>query len=263
MKPNEENWSVEVSSNPGTMYIVKNGVDSKGAVYDINGHLNWCSLVKCIEDALQRVLKSVVDSKFCIEKSNQLSSLRLSVTYLKHSIEKKLYINLIPALDFDEKRFVPAVKSCQCPTQDPELQELGWRVTNFQHESASMDRFGRDFTGHRRLLKIVKAICLNFPLQFGQLTSYHYKTVLLHILDDQSDKSEWSDSALSERFIDYLVELGSCCKEKKLMNYYDSCVNLFDDVSPESLQNLALHVNRILGRNDFESLLAERSYEKL
>lgn len=162
---------------------------------------------------------------------------------------QKFTIHVVPALRVGQRCFTAEMHlGAECKT-------LYWRELFFDQELNALSRFGSFVIGHKVILKIFKTIHLNFPLQFGLLTSYHYKTILLRIMDDQAAAEDWDVSHISERFIDFLIELGHCLKEKNLPHYFQGGRNLFDQISPEQLQSLAHFINRIVGHHNIESLL--------
>jgi len=257
---NEDNLEIE-STGSGKWHIMETGLHVNGK----NGEISAFIFMDSLKYTCERICSDVdIPVSVAVEVSRLGSSLRLVVGYFDEAAmtDCKLFINLRPAIIYEGKCLVPT-EACTSINPTPENGGKEWRLSHVEEEDRLMDRYGPSIDTHRAVLKIFKAIRLNFPQEFGVLSSYHYKTILLHLLDDQSDENEWCDSVLSERFIDFLVELGSCCKEKLLMNFFERDVNLLENVPLESLQNLSQFINKILGRNDFTSLLEERNYGRI
>lgn len=163
---------------------------------------------------------------------------------------KKFSINFVPAVRIGTRDFVG-----EMPDAEKLSGPFHWRESFNPLETQRMNQLSANVSGHRVILKIFKAIRLNFPLQFGLLSSYHYKTILLHLMDFQTNASDWETSAISERFIDFLIELGSCLKDRNLPHYFVKQCNLLERMSPDTSEKLAHFVNQIVGHHDISSLL--------
>lgn len=234
---------------------------SIGFEHDDNAWADACNSRKCLDsEKLVNLLSDVLEKAVCSGTSVVTSAKKLRMEEAAAVVEvcyasglKKVTINIIPAVVIGDRRFVP--EHVPDLTHGEEREGFCWRESFGRKEQQSLNRFGTSVSSHRIILKIFKAIRLNFPLQFGLLSSYHYKTVLLRVLDDQVDAADWETSAISERFIDYLIELGNCLKERSLPHYFRPECNLLGQISPQSSQNLGHFINRIVGHHDIASLL--------
>jgi len=177
--------------------------------------------------------------------------------------EKKMSIDFIPTMVIDDDWFVPKpYKTCQKP--ESQLQNISWqgdlwRWSYSRQEMNEISQFGGQggqigCDGHRKVLMIIKAIRLNHHSEFGIFSSYHYKTVLLHLLNERACPENWSDDKLADRFKDFLNALGNFLKMKRLPHYFDCSVNLLEGVSQTKLNHLQGYLER-LEEKDFQLLL--------
>jgi len=248
-----DSWSAQ--SADGSVSIVS-GYDTlnRSEMCDGHGCLMSSNVIEYVESAVHDVLS---DFDLCVELLNEDQCLLLNVSYLEGSTESKLSINIHPVIQLSDKFFITTSSA----GGDGEGCDVRWTEMNFDEELKKMNKISS--TSPAQLLTIIKAIHLNFPSQLGVLTSHHYKVILLRLLEDQSEESEWIPSVQSERFIDFLIELGSCCKEKCLPSYFNASVNLMQGIEESALQGVAVFLNRIIGTNDYQSLLTQRKYRKL
>lgn len=103
-------------------------------------------------------------------------------------------------------------------------------------------------------LQIMKAIRHNFPAEFGRLSSFIYKTVLLNMMSDY-DSEDWSEDNLAEQFIDYLLTLSKSLHNGELYHYYVPELNLFAGSTEPQLRDLANFLDRKVRNNKVADLL--------
>lgn len=232
------------SMNQCSSVLLKTANDSWSKVRDDDDYLVPSKFIEILKDDFEDAVGDCTID--CLKP--MIHETRLTVDVCREF--KKFSINFIPALRIGTREFV---------AEKPDVEKLSgpfqWRESFNLLETQRMNQLSGNASGHKVILKIFKAIRLNFPLQFGLLSSYHYKTVLLHLMDFQTNASDWETSAISERFIDFLIDLGSCLKDRNLPHYFVKQCNLLEGLSPDTTEKLAHFVNQIVGHHDISSLL--------
>ncbi len=225
--------------------------------YTINGFLCPRKLQRHFYGEVQRALNGF--QKYFTTLESHGPAITLKVRYDEGRV---LYIDFVPGVAIGGILLVPK------PHKQVQLHEKTFNEYNrFWRQSFSNEEF--DFLNgylpswycHLTVLKIVKAIRLNCKSQFGMFSSYIYKTLLMHMLRNTSeeDMEEWEPEYLLERFVDYLKRLQSCLSDKYLPHYFLPGVNLLDEVSPATCENLYGYIDKRLRKGLLGDLL-KREY---
>jgi hypothetical protein len=114
--------------------------------------------------------------------------------------------------------------------------------------------------GEKILLNTANVGCRNKCLQIAKtiledslcypegLMPYHLETITLHLNSMISSPSLWQDANLSPRFLDLMSSLQKSLSQASCAHFFAPSIQLFDDVSPNLLKNLAARVKRILDK---------------
>ena len=191
-----------------------------------------------------------------ITSGNKGPAVLLDVTYDRY---RKTSIDFVPVLNVENIQVVakPHPKYLQKKEQS---YERYWR------ESFSMKerRIIADMPAracHRKCLKIMKAVRLNHFSQFGMLSSYVYKTILLHMLAKTS-QDDWDEDCLEERCKQFFEELQECVEQGSLRHYFDPKVNLLEQFGSQPLLDVNYYLARIIRKGSYKDLLSTRGVEK-
>jgi len=205
-------------------------------------------------DALQLMVQEVVVGRlqYVAELQPRQSHNATAITL---RLRDQLTINFVPAVIIDNHLFLPVASPVRLSEQSDTAAQL-WTESFVKQEKWSIDRFSdSSVCGHVVVLKVLKAIRLNHRQQFGAVSSYHFKTLLFHVLEDLPDSCEWDCSAVGERLIDLLTRLTDVLAQHHMLHYFNQNVNVMDDVPVETCNNLAKFLRKKLAHNDIVSLL--------
>ncbi len=171
-----------------------------------------------------------------------------------------LYIDFVPSVAIGGILLVPKPHK-QVHLHEKTVNEYTrfWRQSFSDEEFDHLTRKLPSWYCHLTVLKIVKAIRLNFMPQFGMFSSYVYKTVLMHMLSD-TRQDDWHPTYVKERFEDFLERLRDCLRDHKLQHFFLPGVNLLDEFSPISCSNLGDFIHVRLRKGKLPGLLLTRDY---
>ena len=240
-----DDWIVEeVSDLPGAM-VIRGMAGHPSDFCNDEGYL-LTDFLKTFHAAL----KNVADlcSEYDVEFTTSGNTVQLNITYADG--QKKLTVNFQPVVAVANRRFT--LTCLPASSWQGSAKFLG-AIWSEMHDSEESQLF--KLQGQRILLAIVYAVRRNFSSMFGILTLHHYKTIVLHMIEELPDDGDWAEDAISERFIDFLIQLERYLKEHRLPHFFDDRINLFDGVGTEALQNLGEFVTKAIGRNDLSALL--------
>ncbi|XP_068099630.1 mitochondrial dynamics protein MID49 [Hyperolius riggenbachi] len=127
---------------------------------------------------------------------------------------------------------------------------------NLWHRSFYRDEIGKlqdldstDCGVRQKCLQILKSICKNHP-GLCRLTPTHLRHVLLHINNKPSD---WTEGALSDRFLQVVEALIGYLDQGFLPCYFNDKINLFTSLTEEDIDEIGYGLYQIFSQP--ESLL--------
>jgi len=243
-------------------FVIVAGKDGMVSECDERNVFNgdWQLVQRKLVDVLQAVVVEAVEMVYgyhCAIQPSSHNFTAIPITVYTDGRDK-VTINFVPFIIINSHLFLPA----SCPVWSSEQSETdpGFWVESFaRQEKWSVDRFELSICGHLIVLRILKAIRLNHPEQFGAMSSYHLKLLLLHVLEDLPDSSDWDKNAVGERLIDVLTKLTEMLYKHHMPHYFEQNVNTLEDVPPEMCHSLAKFIEKKLAHNDITSLL-KRDY---
>ena len=127
-----------------------------------------------------------------------------------------------------------------------------WRCSTSIEEKQKLKVLGQTSECHRRPTQVVKAICKSEPT-LETLTSFHLKTVLFHIVDQNQTLSlTWGDNDMYERVFDILGFIQQYLEAKKLPQFFLRSVDIFETsiFSESQLEIMAFRIKNLRNCKD-------------
>uniref|UniRef100_A0A1B0C964 Uncharacterized protein n=2 Tax=Lutzomyia longipalpis TaxID=7200 RepID=A0A1B0C964_LUTLO len=107
------------------------------------------------------------------------------------------------------------------------------------------------------ILKTLRDRHLDLPGE--PITSYHMKTLLLYECEKHPQEMEWDETCLADRINGILLQMISCLQCRRCPHYFLPSLNLFKGKSPNSMENAAKEIWKLLR----EMLTNSYAFEKL
>ncbi len=173
---------------------------------------------------------------------------------------KKVYIDFVPGVKMGNKVVVPKphkrIQENLHVRHDGDENRL-WRQSFSEEDCTFISEKLLPECCYLKVLKIFKAVRLNVPSQFGMLSSYVYKTILMHMIrSSRFDATRrWAHDNLEDRFIEFLDTLQGCLSVGRLPHYFNSDINLLEDFSDQSCENLQGYITHRLGEREITRML--------
>lgn len=122
-----------------------------------------------------------------------------------------------------------------------------WRCSTSIEEKLTLKELGQTSECHRRSIQVVKAICKSEPT-LETLTSFHLKTILFHVVDQNQTLSlTWGGNDMYERVFDILGFIQQYLEAKKLPQFFLRSVDTFEtsNFSDSQLEIMALRIKNL------------------
>ena len=256
-------WAVVPSDHPNFFEVRKTGrASSPYDEYLTGGCICPNRLRYSFQGKIQRAVNNLRMYKIALETHGPAITVKVC-----YGEGKTVHIDFVPSVEVNKKIVVPKpykhdrlVKEHAPPNMDTGAESRLWRQSFSDEEYAFLSGRLPPSCCHLEVLKIFKAIRLNFQSQFGMFSSYVYKTVLMHMIWDKSDKTQWGQNYLEERFIEFLETLQGYLSKRHLPHFYKPEINLLEDFSPNSCDNLAGYIDHRLGEKELVKMLERRMY---
>lgn len=117
-----------------------------------------------------------------------------------------------------------------------------WYRSFYREETGHLQNLDRADSGVRqKCLHILKSICKNRP-NLARLTSTHLRHVLLHVNKEPSD---WTEAALSDRFLEAIEALIGYLGQGVLPCYFDEAINLMSGLTEDNIDELGYSLYQI------------------
>ena len=126
-----------------------------------------------------------------------------------------------------------------------------WRCSTSIEEKLTLKVLGQNSECHRRSIQVVKAICKSEPT-LETLTSFHLKTILFHIVDQNQSSLTWGANDMYERVFDILGFIQQYLEAKKLPQFFLPSVDIFEtsNFSESQLEIMALRIKNLRNCQD-------------
>lgn len=191
--------------------------------------------------------------RFTIEPSVKENSLSVTVIY---GSDQKLRLNIIPMVKIGDITMAGRLH--------PKFALFGmdgyknlWRRSYVEEEEAMMKSLTSQNGCQKDCLRILKAISMNdYGSPLHLVEPYVFKTILFHLSQIEEN---WDKQVLAERVIDMFMVLDRFLDQRKLPNYFNADVNLFESYTDIYLRELKHYVNHVITRNKFSTLLRQKS----
>ncbi|XP_030067814.1 mitochondrial dynamics protein MID49 [Microcaecilia unicolor] len=210
-------------SSPWDRFIVGGYLSSTMFIESLHkilvGSINW----PAIGSMLECVIRPVVAPE----------ELKLEVRHGQNNMS----ITIFPVAKMEETVLL-AVPLLKGPVENLWLQSF---YTVETHKLFDLD--SRDSGTRRCCLKILKGVCKGHP-SLSKLTGSHLTHIILHLCDTESD---WTETALADRFQQVLEELIGYLEKGVLPCYFNSTVNLFSDLQEDEIDEMGYVLYSALG----------------
>ncbi len=254
-------WTLLPSSHTPGYYRVhqKEETQSLSSPFDAcvvgDGYLSPQAIQQAFQGIVQDALNGYSHNKVQISGSN-----RGIMIHVQYTPTDSLWIGLRPAVVLDDK-LVTAQPHHDLYSDDPVESDYAtlWRESFSVREFDYMTHSLPPSSCHRTLLRIFKAIRLNFPHEFGVFSSYIYKTVLMHMIES-GEADMWKEECLQECIVDFLDNLQGYLLKKNLPHFFNAEINLLDEHSQATCDNVRKFIRHIMGENQLRTLLERREY---
>ncbi|KAM3916497.1 mitochondrial dynamics protein MID49 [Leptodactylus fuscus] len=157
----------------------------------------------------------------------------------------RMTINILPAAETKDLVLL-AYSHSTAPAENL------WRPSYYREEILRLQELDSGDSGVRqKCLHLLRSICRRRS-GLGHLSATHLRHVLLHLSNDSSD---WSESAMSDRFLQILEALIGYLGIGTLPCYFNEKVNLFCHLTEEEIDEIGYGLYQIF--SDPNSLLAK------
>ncbi|XP_033108690.1 cyclic GMP-AMP synthase-like isoform X2 [Anneissia japonica] len=263
---NNRDWKITTSSQRGTSgyYMITKQHGSSVATFDNfteQGGLIPARVRQNMQSVVQKAVNSMGGRHFSINLRPTGPAITLHVIY---DYSKELSIDIVPCLQVNGRSFVAKSPPNSLRNTTSNVYDRMWRESFSDQEKEIINGMDGMNECRRDCLKILKTIQKRRGIsQIGMLSSYHLKTCLLHLNNDQPDLT-WNQEDLADRFEDLLNTLMKFLENRNMPNFFCRSVNLFDRHDTDSLKNI-LGWLRKATRDDksiIDHLLHERDFVK-
>ncbi|CAH1795473.1 unnamed protein product [Owenia fusiformis] len=224
-----------LGSSPWDEYLTANEILSPAKVYQqFQSYLDKF-LLRCSDVLI-----------YTIRRSKTGPAITLNVSYG----EQKLDIDLVPEVEINH---IPLVAK-QHPMVKREGGEQYAHLWARSYSLKEKELFKTIDVGdgcRRKCLKIIKAIFYYNRSQFKILSSYHVKTIIMGMSEDE----DWRQRCLAERFIDVIISLRDHLDDGDLPHHFDPSVNLLKYIKQDAKYNVKCFLNKVINRGNYIELL--------
>ncbi len=249
--------------NPNFFEVRKIGSgDSPYDQYILNRYLSPWKLGNDFHGKIQRAVNMLELYSINLERHGPAITLKV-----RYGEGKKVYIDFVPGVKMGSKVVVPKPHKRVPEYAPPHIRHAGdesrlWRQSFSEEECTLISENLPPECCYLKVLKIFKAVRLNAPSQFGMLSSYVYKTVLMHMIrSSRLDATRrWAYDNLEERFIEFLDALQQYLSDGRLPHFFNSDINLLEDFSDQSCENLQRYIKYRVGEKEITEMLKLRGY---
>ncbi|XP_077988394.1 cyclic GMP-AMP synthase-like [Glandiceps talaboti] len=131
--------------------------------------------------------------------------------------------------------------------REPE-SEYHWRISCFEREKQLLQTINRADGGYRfKAVKILKAL-RHDDEALRHLTTYHMKTMLLHLCDGQIDMFKWQKQNTDCCFLLLLEKLLEAVQNRHLCHFVLEDVDLFDNIPEETMTTICNRLKILCSR---------------
>ncbi|XP_041433674.1 mitochondrial dynamics protein MID49 isoform X2 [Xenopus laevis] len=122
-----------------------------------------------------------------------------------------------------------------------------WQRSFYKKEVSRLQELDSSDSGIRlKCLQILKGICRDCP-SLCHLNSTHLRHILLHLSTESSD---WTETALADRFLQVLEELIGYLDKGFLPSYFNDKLNLFSSLKAEDIEELGYGLYQVFSEPD-------------
>ncbi|XP_070542393.1 cyclic GMP-AMP synthase-like [Ptychodera flava] len=149
-------------------------------------------------------------------------------------IGDEISIDITPMIDLKRKEDPYPYLAKPFRYEREPKSEYYWRISCFEREKELLQTIKRADGGYRfKALKILKAL-RHDDAALRHLTTYHMKTVLLHMCDGQVDNFKWQKHKTECCFMSLLEQLREAVQKRHLRHFVLTDVDIFENI-PENV----------------------------
>jgi len=115
--------------------------------------------------------------------------------------------------------------------------QIEWRQSFSLEEKKRFLTLDKDNGCRKQVLRILKVMRLHKP-DLAVLSSFHYKTVLLRVTEELTDKEQWEDEHIGQRLMDVIGQLEAELSEGVMPNYFLPDFNLLSQMSKGTIDSM-------------------------
>ncbi|OCT64460.1 mitochondrial dynamics protein MID49-like isoform X2 [Xenopus laevis] len=122
-----------------------------------------------------------------------------------------------------------------------------WQQSFYKEEVSRLQELDNSDSGIRlKCFQILKGVCRDCP-SLSHLNSTHLRHTLLHLSTESSD---WTETALADRFLRVLEELIGSLDKGFLPSYFNDKLNLFSSLRAEDIDELGYGLYQVFSEPD-------------
>ena len=183
-----------------------------------------------------------------IKLRNHGPAVQMDVTIKPHG---KYSVDMVPSFKVGGDSFV--AKPIKHPKESgPRIQ---WRKSFAKEESDFFRGLSKDNCCQKKVIRLLKVIRSREPT-LKRLTSYHFKTTMMQLHEQNNSVEHWKEKKLVHRLRDMLEKLESHLKDGWMSHPFIDEVNLVNCIRSSTLGNMGNRLNRIrCSENQFRAII--------
>jgi len=236
-----------VEDRPGYSYLhVKDGRDLSRYTKFIDSSNNL------VPDKMVVFFKNKVFKIICNMTESYNFKVRLNGPAVRLEVfqeNKELWfeVDLVPTfeikLEGSGKKVLYVAKPFKEFSNDAEAKK-SWRQSFSKEEKIKLEAIDKNSGCRREVLRMVKALCKREPT-LEKLTSFHLKTTLFHVVEQQMLEGEWNVGTITERVFDFLGFLEQFLEYGILSHYHIREMNILQDIKNDTINNIRCRIKKL------------------
>jgi len=238
---------LNVEDRPGYSYLhVKDGRDlSRYAKFiDSSNELVPDKMVVFFKNKVLEIISNMKESDNLKVGMNG-AAVRLQV--FKENKDLWFEVDLVPAfeikLEGSGKKVLYVAKPFKEYSNGAEAKK-SWRRSFSTEEKLKLEAIDKNNGCRREVLRMVKALCKREPT-LEKLTSFHLKTTLFHVVEQQMLEGEWNVGTITERVFDFLGFLEQFLEHGILSHYHIREMNILQDIKNDTINNIRCRIKTL------------------
>jgi len=229
--------AIPVPEYPGYVTLVKKPPPVVLQSLVIDGEQLSEKIARQFLGALQKCINSSDEMKNRVTlRKHTLTATQMDV-YTDSMKRIKLYsVDYVPCYEVDGKIYL--VK----PIFEGDTET--WRQCLSMMEKKKLVGIDSDQGCRRQVIRVLKVI-RNASNELQALSSFHFKMAAFYVIDEKKTKNNWAFDRLGVRVVDVLKKLEQFLASGTMPLYFLPSANLFEKLSPITIQNLKDRVHEL------------------